>query len=550
MNNLQHEEQIFSLIERYSGLTINSAHRNYMRSYIKNRLAKLHINENNFYAYIQANDKERRSLIDEAAINETYFFREEKQFDFLNDVFFPKYNSGKIVIWSAACSTGEEPISLYALAKAHKKDATIFATDIDTAALDILQKGKYTKNSFRADGAKYHKLLDVLGTRLENQYQISPEINLQIKKYNYNLVSEAAPPLVKESVNLLFLRNVFIYFSEEVRKKVIRKMADYLAPGGILFLSINDIASVECDDDVPLIKENVGAVYYFRKVDMAMKAQMQAAKTESMKKLAFSAPHQNTKRIVINGKVVVRKTASALDRKNSVIGSRSVGEFDGKNGVSVYRNTANNGAPTGMRAGDIGRQNTISMYRNKVNGLSTAAAPRNILASSSAAVPESVAATTSVPNVRTVGGGSVAGNSPASYDTQIQQLAKNVFVDLGNKKTEDAKEKISAYGFRPENFEYQAYLNGLVAQHENNDTRAEFYFKKANLYEPKFWPSYFKLGQIYEKSGNAKDRKKAFTTCALLLETYVKNQEICYNFLMEHFSPSYFLDICRKYAIA
>lgn len=507
-----------------------------MRSYIKNRLAKLRISENNFYAYVQANDRERRSLIDEAAINETYFFREEKQFDFLNDVFFPKYNSGKIVIWSAACSTGEEPISLYALAKAYKKDVTVFATDIDTTALDILQKGEYKKNSFRTDGSKYHKFLDAFGTRTENKYQLSPEINSQIKKYNYNLVSEDMPPLVRESVNLLFLRNVFIYFSDEVRKKVIRKMADYLVTGGLLFLSINDIASVECDDDVPLIKENIGAVYYFRKVDMATKAQMQA---EKVKKLMFPTPHQNTRHVIINGKVVVRKTIGT-DLKNSYTGDRTPlihSDIDRKNIVSLYRNTRDNNSLTGnISASATDRKNAVSLYRSGINNLSNVATPKGI------------GATNSVLNVRTVGDGSAVRNSTVAYDTQIQQLAKNVFVDLGNKKTEDAKEKISAYGFRPENFEYQAYLNGLVAQHENNDTRAEFYYKKANLYEPKFWPSYFKLGQIYEKSGNAKDGKKAFAICAILLETYVKNQEICYNFLMEHFSPSYFLDICRKYA--
>lgn len=268
------EQQIFAFIERLCGLSINEAHKNYMRSYIKKRLEELDMDLQKFCAFVQTNDAECANLINEAAINETYFFREEQQFDFLKNVYLPNFQGEQITIWSAACSTGEEPISLYAMAKACGKEPLVYATDIDTEALSVLAKGKYYNHSFRNDGKKYHEYLNEIGMRTQSNYELFVEAKVKIRRGSFNLVTGGAAPVAKESVNLLFLRNVFIYFSPELRRQVIRQMAEYLVPGGYLFLSVNDIAGTSCDADVPLVKEHHGSIYYFKKVDMATKAGM------------------------------------------------------------------------------------------------------------------------------------------------------------------------------------------------------------------------------------------------------------------------------------
>lgn len=481
------EKQIFSFIENLCGLSINEAHKNYMRSYIKKRLVELNMDMAKFCRFVQIDSSECASLLNEAAINETYFFREEQQFDFLKNTFFPKFSDKKITIWSAACSTGEEPISLYALATACGKEPTIYATDIDTVALKILSEGKYTKHSFRRDGSKYHNLLEKIGSKTENGYELSREVKAKIHKGNFNLISGTTPPLAKNSVDLLFLRNVFIYFSSETRRKVIRKIASYLSPGGYLFLSVNDIAGTDCDADVPLVKMHVGNIYYFKKVDMNTKAEML--------------------------KSVMKRTEPVR--------------------TTIHKPLQK----TGNMTGTLTSQNRIAtIASNRI----TATAPRRSISETSRRP-----AVTTPQQLKT---NEALKNKVSVQHSDIENLAHNIFSDLDNKKILEAKKKIVDYKFRPENLEYKAYFNGLIAETENDDKNAVQQFSIANIYEPNFWPAYFKLGLIYEKKGNRKESKKVFSTCAKILENYINENNFHYNFLIEHFSPAYFLDVCKKYA--
>lgn len=491
---LNFEQQIFAFIERLCGLTINEAHKNYMRSYINKRLEELNIDLQKFCNFVQTDDAECAKLINEAAINETYFFREEQQFDFLKNKFFPNFQGEKITIWSAACSTGEEPISLYALAKSCGKEPLVYATDIDTEALSVLAKGKYYNHSFRNDGKKYHALLEKIGMRTQANYELFVEAKVKIRRGLFNLITGDAAPVAKESVDLLFLRNVFIYFSSELRKKVIRQMADYLVPGGYLFLSVNDIAGTSCDDDVPLIKEHQGNIYYFKKVDMATKAQMQ-------KRTSVRSGTSNVQRPMFN-------TTNSAPRRADRLASVA----QASNGLQATGGGL-------IRGENKFPQRTSSYTREQRQPLTLTAKKQNVSTST--------------------------GGFPKQ--AEIENLAKKVFDDLGNKNYNDAKMKVMEYKFRPENLEYKSYFNGLIAEAENDDKTATQLFLRANLYEPKFWPSYFKLGLIYEKKGNNRESKKTFSICANLLENYIKEKDIRYNFLVEEFNPSYFLDVCRKY---
>lgn len=462
------EKDIFSFIENLCGLSINDAHKNYMRSYIKKRLIELNMDMEKFYRLVQADSSECANLLNEAAINETYFFREEQQFDFLQNVFFPNFSEKKITIWSAACSTGEEAVSLYALAKECGKEPTIYATDIDTAALKLLAAGKYTNHSFRNDGKKYHQLLEKIGTKTQDGYEVSREVKAKIHKGKFNLINGDAAPLAKNSVDLLFLRNVFIYFSSETRRKVVRRIADYLSPGGYLFLSVNDIAGTDCDIDVPLVKMHVGNIYYFKKVDMETKAEL--LKSVTRRPVPTRLSTQNT----------LRKSGTLAN-------------------ISARR---------------INRTTGVSLQQSRT--------------------PQKSEPLKNTP--------------PPSQQPNIEDLTHNIFSDLNNKKIEEAKKKVVNYKFRPENLEYRAYLNGLIAEMENDDKNAAQQFSIANIHEPNFWPAYFKLGLIYEKKGNRKESQKIFSTCAKILENYINENNFQYNFLIEHFSPTYFLDVCKKYA--
>ena len=105
------------------------------------------------------NENEMRNLINSITIGETYFFREEKQFDFLDSQVFPKLKP-KSLIWSAACATGEEAISLAVLNCKHGSNAKIIASDINTDSIARFERGVYRPHSFRHDGLKFKKELD------------------------------------------------------------------------------------------------------------------------------------------------------------------------------------------------------------------------------------------------------------------------------------------------------------------------------------------------------------------------------------------------------
>ncbi len=258
-------EAIFSVLQSHSGLIINNAHKLFMESIIKERLESLGMSIDDYAEYVNANQEELKLLTDEAAINETYFFREEQQFDFLKEHFFPARLNERLSLWSAACSTGEEALSLYALARHCGLQADVYASDIDTGALAKLKAGVYVQNSLRVDGKKYAPLLNLLGTKEQDKLTVAEETLKAIKIFYYSLSSPELPPFPNESVDLIFIRNVFIYFSPQMRHNILAKLSKSLKTGGLLFLSVNEIASIDCTPDMLLEKEHTGTVYYLKK---------------------------------------------------------------------------------------------------------------------------------------------------------------------------------------------------------------------------------------------------------------------------------------------
>ena len=264
-------QRVSAIIQKESGLTINSAHKTFMDHYTASRIEELKLSPGEYCNLLERDRQELNRLIDEAAINETYFFREEQQFAFLQSSYFLNKINKEVVIWSAACATGEEPVSLYSLAKASGARPVVYATDIDQKAMDVLRGRCWTMHSFRNDGSRFVHCLEGIGEYYTKNFILSPEVLSKIRLSKFNLVNDSAFPMAPESVDILFIRNVFIYFAPEVRKQVLRKMSQVLKKDGLLFLSINEVASVDCDEETPLVKEHSGSIYYFRKVSLQEK---------------------------------------------------------------------------------------------------------------------------------------------------------------------------------------------------------------------------------------------------------------------------------------
>jgi chemotaxis protein methyltransferase CheR len=210
-----------------------------LESKILRRLTELRASWWEYCDLLSKNQAEWDRLIECITINETYFFREEAQLHELSDVILPQW-SGKpsIKIWSAACSTGEEPYSL-SMAIADRGSfplnrVEILATDINKRVLGIAERGYYPKHSlcFRRTSAE---MLDKYFSADGEGYRVKEFIRECVRFDFINLIDELnlerMPP-----VDIIFCRNVLIYFDDETTRNIIHRFYRLLNPGGYLFL--------------------------------------------------------------------------------------------------------------------------------------------------------------------------------------------------------------------------------------------------------------------------------------------------------------------------
>ncbi len=258
-------------ILEYSGINVANSQIQNLTEHIQKKAAKRSESAIEFCNKLVPYTPDFDEIINLVTVNETYFFREELQFDFLKKEVFPKYMGRNLTIWTCCCATGEEPISLLALALSMNINLTIYASDIDDTALAALEKGVYSIFSLRTDGKKYHNLLEPYSTRTETEIVFRKDFLQRIHVFKFNLIQDSLSKLpFYENVDILFMRNVFIYFDKENRAAVTRKVTDRLKSDGLLFFSMNEIGSID-GKIIPktFYKTNNGAVYYFVKSNTA-----------------------------------------------------------------------------------------------------------------------------------------------------------------------------------------------------------------------------------------------------------------------------------------
>ena len=213
---------------------------------VSSRLAKKlrQLNYRSFREYHQhvLNDPSGDALvemIDALTTNHTSFFREPAHFDFLRQTILPALRSrDKISIWSAACSTGEEPYSI-AFSILDTLDLTVLsklkvlATDISTRVLARAQKGMYSADRFESFDPNQMRRYLLRGTGASsNWYMVKKEIRAAIDFRRLNL---NAPFSFSSSFSVIFCRNVMIYFDKPTRQNLVERLTNYLEPGGYLF---------------------------------------------------------------------------------------------------------------------------------------------------------------------------------------------------------------------------------------------------------------------------------------------------------------------------
>ncbi len=236
-----------SLVREHSGLDFGERSRFLLERRLARRVRELELGSFAAYHYHLRNSSsgsdELPCLIDELTTNETYFFREYSQLRTLIDEIFEelqldrdKRGGRPINVWSAGCSSGEEPYSIAMLAReAGLKpgvDVRIYASDISRRMLRKARKGIYREASFREADPHLREKYFVEKDRL---WRISDDLKRDVDFIHLNLLDKSKIALLR-TMDVILCRNVIIYFGIDTKCQVIRTFYEKLRPGGHLLL--------------------------------------------------------------------------------------------------------------------------------------------------------------------------------------------------------------------------------------------------------------------------------------------------------------------------
>ncbi len=219
---------------------INVDLRSYKEKQMKRRIESL-MNRRGFQSFLAyfnllATDKQALDeFVDRITINVSEFFRNAERWQVLEQKVLPEIlqrnNGNNLRIWSAACSTGEEPYSLAMLLMSSFPHArfNIVATDLDRAVMQRAQSAVYPTDQLAQIPLRFRAkyIIERPGT-----FEIAPEVRQGVEFRHHNLLADPYP----QALDLILCRNVLIYFTDDVKDKLYRQFAASLNVGGVLFV--------------------------------------------------------------------------------------------------------------------------------------------------------------------------------------------------------------------------------------------------------------------------------------------------------------------------
>lgn len=216
-------------------IDLNSYKEKQMKRRIDTLIAKNRID--GYDKYVQALKTDKKifeEFVNYITINVSEFYRNPDQWNVLDQTIIPELVSkfgNNLKIWSAACSTGDEPYSLVMALSRHVplNQIKIFATDLDKQVIAKAKVGLYSEKSIASVPEDFKKKYF---TKVGPSYKISDEIKARVEFKEHNLLKDPYPT----NYHMIVCRNVLIYFTEEAKDGIFRKYFDALAGGGVLFI--------------------------------------------------------------------------------------------------------------------------------------------------------------------------------------------------------------------------------------------------------------------------------------------------------------------------
>jgi chemotaxis protein methyltransferase CheR len=244
-------EKISGLVRNASGIHLNDGKKQLVASRLSKRLRHLNIADyESYFDECVSSPVELQTMINTITTNETSFFREPHHFEFMRNSILPNFTGRKFRVWSAASSIGAEA---YSAAMVLDEELThlgieweVLGTDINTEVIEQASQGLYPMRFAEQIGSKYLKKYCLKGTGpKEGQFLINDYLRSKVRFQTMNLMKPI--PLEIGKFDLVFLRNMLIYFDGDNKKAIVKNTLEALKPSGYFFIghseSINSISN-------------------------------------------------------------------------------------------------------------------------------------------------------------------------------------------------------------------------------------------------------------------------------------------------------------------
>ncbi|HNW15413.1 MAG TPA: protein-glutamate O-methyltransferase CheR [bacterium] len=239
-------DKLRELVYKISGISLANTKKELVISRFSKRLKELKLSSFGEYHDLLVSPggfSEVQNFINSITTNKTDFFRESHHFDFIVSTFIPQVvaSSRPVVrVWSAACSTGEEPYTIAMvmskyLVEPYGIPVKILATDIDTNVLKAAARGVYDSHAIGQVPEKYLKKYFLRGKGDSfGLFKVKDDIRSMVTFKQLNFIAPEYP--ITATFDIIFCRNVIIYFSPETKKQVVGKLFRYLSEGGYIMM--------------------------------------------------------------------------------------------------------------------------------------------------------------------------------------------------------------------------------------------------------------------------------------------------------------------------
>jgi chemotaxis protein methyltransferase CheR len=257
------------LVYREAGIHLGEVKRALVASRLLRRLRALELTSYGaYYRRVLEDRVELRHMLDAITTNETHFFREPRHFELLTSTFIPEWRdeaargarSRHLRVWSAGCSTGEEPYSLAmtllaALPPSDGWEIKILATDLSTRVLEHASQGVFTEEKAASIPRDLLQAFMLKGFASQvGNVKVSPALQATVTFSRLNLNDDVYP--VAGPFDAIFCRNVFIYFNQATRQRMVQQLLSHLDESGLFFVGHSESLS-----GVPGLETVVPTVY-------------------------------------------------------------------------------------------------------------------------------------------------------------------------------------------------------------------------------------------------------------------------------------------------